>query len=253
MAVPADDDIGGSAGSVQTGGQGLVAVHREAVAVAAIGETVVAEHNDEISAVGKHVGIVVADGLRRIFEAQAFSRGDNRDIGRLHRADTDHADLHQVIGRADFKDGVGFNRVIVRAIGDYGRIPSIAGSSHFGGDVGRQQRESFLGRIRRIRRLHGAVGQGCLAPVEFMVAKGDRIIADQFVVIDDRFTLVDVGQQAALHHVASIKDQHILPQPFFGGADGLNHVGDPGSTRVGTGTHFVFQLPMIVICVQERE
>ncbi len=191
-----------------------------------------AEHNDEISAVGEHVGIVVADGLSRILEAQAFGRGSNGDIGRLHRADTDHADLHQVVGRTDFKDSVGFNRVIVRAIGDHGRIPSVAAVPHLGSDVGCQQRESLLGGIGIIRRLHGAVGQRRLAPVKFMVAKGDRVVADQFVVVDDRFALVDVREQAALHHVASIEDQHILPQRFFRGADGLNHVGCTGSAGV---------------------
>ena len=48
MAVPADDQVDRLAGRVQLGCQGLVAVDRDAVAIAAIGIAQVAEHDDHI-------------------------------------------------------------------------------------------------------------------------------------------------------------------------------------------------------------
>ena len=50
VAVAADDQVGRLAGVVQLLGQRLIAVDREAVAVAAVGVAEVAEHDDDVGA-----------------------------------------------------------------------------------------------------------------------------------------------------------------------------------------------------------
>ena len=240
VAVAADDQVRGLARVDQHLGEGLVAVDREAVAVAAVVEPVVAQDDDHVG-LGLDGVVVVEDRLRGIAEAQAIGRLGDRDVRRLHRPDADHADLHLVGGRADREH-------LVRRHAGVERLPRAGAAAVLLGDVGRDHLDRRLVAGRGRLGLRDPVPEDVLAPVELVVAECRGVVAERPVVVDRGQAVLDVGQQAALHDVAGVEQEHLV------GADRRSHaldrVGDPRGPGVRPGR---LEVAVEVVGVQDRE